>query len=227
MRKPIAVTIALFATLALAAPAFAQDPKPVPGLEVADITVLENGIATFTVRLHDGPDQTVTVNYGTVDGTAKVKEDYGFTVGTLTFAPGETAKSVTVGLRNDPDDERDETFGLVLSGQAPAEVVMVKSSAIATLVDDDPSCVVPNIIGLTRTGAVRALHGANCGLALSIRRYNAKTTKDRVYKISPKAGMTLPAGANQVTIVLSKGPKPAPKKKSTAKKKSSSATASG
>ncbi len=51
---------------------------------------------TFTVLLSAAYDQEVTVNFATVDGTALAGVDYVATSGTLTFAPGETYKTITV-----------------------------------------------------------------------------------------------------------------------------------
>ena len=46
----------------------------------------------------DRYDQPVTVNYATADGTGVAGVDYVTTFGTLTFAPGETDKTITVEL---------------------------------------------------------------------------------------------------------------------------------
>ncbi len=54
---------------------------------------------TFTVSLSAAdPDQAVTVDYATVDGSAYAGVDYEFTSGTLTFAPGVTSMTFTVTL---------------------------------------------------------------------------------------------------------------------------------
>ena len=71
-----------------------------PGLSVNDVTVTEGDSgttnATFTVTLAPASGQNVSVDYATADGTATAPADYAATSGTLTFAPGQTTKTVTV-----------------------------------------------------------------------------------------------------------------------------------
>ena len=52
----------------------------------------------IAVRLSNPPNGQATVNYSTVDGTAKAGVDYTAKSGTLTFGPGVTAQTVTVPL---------------------------------------------------------------------------------------------------------------------------------
>jgi len=57
----------------------------------------------------------VTMSFRTVDGTAKTSDsDYVAKTGTLTFAPGETTKTITVEVKGDVKKEADETFYLDL-----------------------------------------------------------------------------------------------------------------
>jgi len=71
---------------------------------------------TFNVNLSNPSDAAVVVNYTTVDGTATTADnDYVSTSGTLTFAAGETAKTVTVTVNGDCKDEPNETLLLRLS----------------------------------------------------------------------------------------------------------------
>ncbi len=72
---------------------------------------------TFAVTLSAASDVPITVNYATQDGyfygfyAATAGEDYQATRGTLTFAPGETTKPVTVLVNGDPRvGEYDESF---------------------------------------------------------------------------------------------------------------------
>src|SRR5439155_15969217 len=92
--------------------------------------------AVFTVRLLAGGGQTVTVNYGTADGSAIAGKDYVATSGTLTFNPGDTMKTITVPVNGDRTDEDDEYFSVNLSGATNAAVY--DSSGTGTILDNDP-----------------------------------------------------------------------------------------
>jgi hypothetical protein len=70
---------------------------------------------SFTVTLTAAYDQTVTLSFRTVDGTAKTSnEDYVARTGTLTFKPGETTKTITIEVKGDSKKEADATFYLDL-----------------------------------------------------------------------------------------------------------------
>jgi ribosomal protein L35AE/L33A/urease beta subunit len=111
-----------------------------PGLAVNDVSVTEGNTgtvtATFTVTLSAASTQTVTVNYATADGTATAGSDYTATSGTLTFAPGQTARTVTVTVNGDVLNEANETFYLNLS--SPTNAGLIDSQGICTIVDNDP-----------------------------------------------------------------------------------------
>ena len=74
--------------------------------------------AVFTVRLERPASHTVTVDYATADGSgawagtapARAGADYTAASGTLTFAAGETSKSVSVPILDDAIDEGMEYF---------------------------------------------------------------------------------------------------------------------
>ena len=61
--------------------------------------------------------------------------DYEHAAGTVTFAPGETAKAVTVEVRGDLLDELDETFRVELADADGASVA--DGTGVGTIVDDD------------------------------------------------------------------------------------------
>ena len=97
----------------------------VPGpalLSVADAEADEGGILSFAVRLSRAAGDAVTVDYATADGTAEAGEDYAAAAGTLTFAAGETSKTVEVQAHADRAAESDETFTLALSNASGAAI---------------------------------------------------------------------------------------------------------
>jgi Ca2+-binding RTX toxin-like protein len=111
---------------------------PQPGLSVADVSQPEGsggGALSFTVSLSKASPLRVTVSYATADGTATAGSDYTATSGQLTFAPGETSKTVGIPILGDTVVEPNETFTLTLSGAVNARVA--RATATATLVNDD------------------------------------------------------------------------------------------
>jgi hypothetical protein len=110
---------------------------------------------TFTISLSGPAASTVTVNWSTVNGSATAGSDYGASSGTVTFAPGETTKTVTVTIFGDVDDAGDETFVVELSGSS-ANAELEKSQGVATIVDDDR----PGYLVISSEGAVSAYGGA-------------------------------------------------------------------
>ena len=71
--------------------------------------------ATFVITLDRPATGVVSMHYATQNGAALAGSDFVAASGTLTFAPGETAKTVTVTLLNDTAFEASEAFNLVLS----------------------------------------------------------------------------------------------------------------
>ncbi|MET0530485.1 MAG: cellulose binding domain-containing protein, partial [Microvirga sp.] len=96
--------------------------------------------AVFTVELSSASATPVTVAYKTVAGTA-TEGDFTPVTGTLTFAPGETKKVVTVKVAGDALQEANETFQLALS--SPAGATLAKPSATATILNDDGGTTTP------------------------------------------------------------------------------------
>jgi hypothetical protein len=105
--------------------------------------------ATFTVTLSPASTSTVTVDYATANGTATAGSDYVAKSGTLTFAAGETTKTVAVTVNGDTADEPDETFHLSLSN--PTNATLGTSQATATILDDDVPTVSMSINDVAHT----------------------------------------------------------------------------
>ena len=79
----------------------------------------------------------MTVDYATNDGTATTADgDYAAASGTVTFNPGETAKTVDVTVNGDDTTEPDESLTLVLSNASNANIL--DGSGLGTITNDDP-----------------------------------------------------------------------------------------
>ena len=81
-------------------------------------------------------ENAVTVDFATADGTAHAGQDYVATSGTLTFAPHERARTVSVTVNADGVVEPAETFSLNLSNESMG--TMVDGQAIGTIADGTP-----------------------------------------------------------------------------------------
>ncbi|NRB02903.1 MAG: DUF4214 domain-containing protein [Rhodobacteraceae bacterium] len=100
------------------------------------------GTADFYVSLSKPSTQTITVDVATVtDGSALVGVDFFENVQTLSFAPGETERSVTVTHNGDSANESDENYSLVLTNPTGAVLSGEESNLAATgiILDDENS----------------------------------------------------------------------------------------
>jgi hypothetical protein len=122
-------------------PASVQEIPPAPAFSIDDVTVTEGDSgtvdATFTVSLTGSQicPKPVSVDFQTADGTATAPADYASRSGTLTFAPGETSKTITVPVNGDTIDEPDEQFFVDLSNASNAAIA--DGRGIGTILDDD------------------------------------------------------------------------------------------
>jgi len=92
-------------------------PSPTVSFVGAPYSVAEDGGSqTVTLALSAESALDISVDYATSNGTAAAGSDYTNTTGRLTWLAGETGtKSFSVPIRDDTDDESDETFSIVLS----------------------------------------------------------------------------------------------------------------
>ncbi len=131
--------VALIAFFALSAGSSAQGQN-VLSLDKTSYTVVENaGSVNVIVRLARSNANTVTVNYGTSDGSAVAGSDYRATAGTLTFGPNDTAKLITVPIIDDLVAESTEQFTLTISNPSGATIDGTKSTATIMIQDNDGS----------------------------------------------------------------------------------------
>jgi ELWxxDGT repeat protein len=113
-----------------------------PRISIGDVTRAEGKkgqttLFTFTVTLSAAYDQAVTMSFRTVNGTATTGDgDYVGKTGTLTFAPGETTKTITITVNGDRKKEADEYFYLDLFGNS-GNSLFTKNRGVGTILNDD------------------------------------------------------------------------------------------
>ena len=109
-------------------------------LSIADAAASESdGKLEFLVKA-DGlvkTGQTVTVTYGTADGTATAGSDYTSNSGTLNFTSTDTEQTITVTVIDDDVDEPDEKLAVNLT--SPTNATIGDGSAEGTIRDNDVS----------------------------------------------------------------------------------------
>jgi hypothetical protein len=122
-------------------------PPPPPAMRIGDRTVTEGNAgtasATFTVTLSAPSSQPITVAYSTGNGSATAGSDYQAISGTLTFAPGETTKTINVPVVGDRLPEPNESFVVNLSGATNATIV--DGQGVGTIVDDEPRIAISDV----------------------------------------------------------------------------------
>ncbi len=108
--------------------------------------------ATFTLTLSDTPNTALSVAYTTVDGDALAGQDYVASAGTVSFAAGETTKTISVPIIGDTQFENDEQFFLQLT--PPSNVTLDNSFPTATLVNDDSEVAIPPTFSIDASSSI-------------------------------------------------------------------------
>src|SRR5207249_2119077 len=118
-----------------------------PRVSINDVTMKEgnSGLTAFafTVSLSVAYDVPVTVDYATANGTATAGSDYQAASETLTFAPGETSKTITVLVNGDRLGEPNETLFVNLSNLNYG--VIADAQGVGTILDDEPRISISDV----------------------------------------------------------------------------------
>lgn len=187
-------------------------------LSVASANVSEgnSGITNliFTVSLDQAETSTVSVDFATADGTATSRgaaADFQPVSGTLSFAPGETSKSVTVPIIGDAFKEAAETFTLNLTNPQNAQVSNAQGTGT---IDDDGDTIVgltvsdPKVVEgdsgsktATFTVTLSGPSDTDTSFVVGTRNGTAVAGEDYVAIIpNPTAPLTIPAGETSRTV---------------------------
>jgi probable HAF family extracellular repeat protein len=185
---------------------------PIPTISIADAPAVTEGntgthAATFTVTLSDASTDPITVAYATGDGTATAGSDYQATSGTLTFAPGETSKTVTVQVVGDRLPEPNETFVVNLS--SPTNAVIANGQGVGTIRDDEPTISIANAAPVTegnvgtRSASFTVTLSAAYDVPITVNYVTADGTAIAGSDYQAASGtLTIPAGQTTGTITV-------------------------
>ena len=117
-----------------------QEPVNPGNLSIGNAAALEGDDGTteftFTVTRADGSDGEVSVDWALAFGTAGASDFSGPTSGTLTFADGQTSRTITVLVNGDLDVEPNETFTVALTNPQGG-VIIADGSGAGTITADD------------------------------------------------------------------------------------------
>jgi hypothetical protein len=122
------------------------DDDATPGLSINDVSISEGPAQgapagtkamTFTVSLSAPSSKNISVNYASANGVARSTSDYVATNGTLSFAPGQTSKTISIIINGDTQVEGNETVYVLLTDAVNAGVS--RGRAMGTILNDDAS----------------------------------------------------------------------------------------
>ena len=136
------------------------------------------GTALLTVQRTGDTNRTTTVDYFTRDGTATAGADYSSTNATLTFAPGETLRTISISLMDDVLVEAAETISIVLTN--PTGGIPLGGQNVATLFIDNDDTSIAFATNSWITNAFRAAENAGSATIVLTRNglTNGTTTVD-------------------------------------------------
>ena len=147
------------------------DDDDAPTVSIDSPTVAEGtgetgGTLTFTVTLSAASGREVTVAYADAgSGTATSGTDYtALAGGTLTFAAGETAKTIAVTVAGDATDEASETVAVTLSSPTNATLAAGATTGTGTVTDDDD----PPVVSIDAPNVVEGAAGATPALRFTV-----------------------------------------------------------
>jgi len=95
------------------------------------------GVVTVTATRIGNTSKPATINYATVEGSAKNISDYIDSSGTIQFAAGESSRQFQIGIVDDAYVEVTKTFTIVLSQPGGGAVQGTPFTTTISILDDD------------------------------------------------------------------------------------------
>jgi hypothetical protein len=188
------------------------DNDATPTLTIANAAVQEGDSGTtslgFDLTLSAPSGRTVTVQYGTTDGSATAPADYTGVSGTVSFAPGDTDGIISVAVKGDTLDEANETLTLALSN--PQGVILpTPASVTGTINDNDatPSLSMADVtikepVAGTASAVFNVVLSAVSGQTVTVKYATANGTATSADYTPSSGTLTIPAGSPSGTIAV-------------------------
>ena len=185
---------------------FVMDDDLPPVVSVADAPpVTEGGALAFPVTLSDPFDGRITVDY-TLAGTAVAGDDYaGSASGAVTFAPGETHKTISLMTSDDDAAGPPETVEVALTAP-PAHLATLGAAEAAGRILDDEGPVTVTVSAVsdrTVEGADAAFELTRSGVVTQALNVSLRVTDPAgVLASTAPTGAIFEAGATTATLRL-------------------------
>ncbi|MCX5980388.1 MAG: DUF5050 domain-containing protein, partial [Nostocales cyanobacterium LacPavin_0920_SED1_MAG_38_18] len=105
----------------------------------ANYSINEDGtpVTAVTLTRTNGSEGEVSATISLTNGTATLGSDYSNNSIPVTFANGETSKTVTIPIFNDSQFEPDETINLTLTNTQGGATLGTQTTATLTIINDD------------------------------------------------------------------------------------------
>ena len=174
-----------------------------PSLSIDDVTIVEGGIASFTVTLDAVSEQNVSFDYVTGNASAVAPGDFTPASGTLTIPAGSLSETIQITSIDDPNDEDQEQLNVIIFNSSNASIL--DGTGVATVNDND---AVPNL----SINDVAVSEGSVASFTVSLDTVSGKevrfdwTTGDTTasagsdYTNVTSVSTVIPAGSASVTI---------------------------
>jgi hypothetical protein len=177
---------------------------PAPSFSISNATAAEGSSALFTVTRSGASTGSYSLNYATADGTATAGTDYTTASGALTFASGETSKTISVATLADAASEGNETFMVNLSSPTGGATI-TDSQGVGTITNVAPAASFSVSNASADEGAPLDFTVTRSGDASASHSINYATANDEATSPSDFAGVsgTLTFAAGQTTKTVS------------------------
>ena len=185
-----------------------DDPLQVLQFSSASYAVPEAAQLLLTVKRTAGTVGSVTVDYASADGSATQPADYAPAAGTLTFGPGQLAKTIALVPADDASSEGSESLSFVLTNPSAGAVLGANATPSVEIIDSEPviafaaakhavsEAAAKARLTARRTGPL----GSSAMVEYAITGGTASATAD--YNVAPSGVLTFAAGKATSTLQL-------------------------